>query len=150
MSILAASTPGEAARFATHGRDIGASRRNGRGRGVLAQLTTAPSVGILANTASRLIQRERVRYYDGTFAEIVIWHLPEPVPGSVHHYKYRLFFGRSGNRIIGYDNERGKGDHRHQEGTEEPYVCISPARLRDDFLRDIAEWRARPRDDDRG
>jgi hypothetical protein len=32
-----------------------------------------------------------------------------------------LFDGRPGIREVGYDNERGKGDHRHFEGTEKAY-----------------------------
>ncbi|HEX9877116.1 MAG TPA: DUF6516 family protein [Gammaproteobacteria bacterium] len=47
---------------------------------------------------------------------MVIWKVPKPVEGSLHPYKYRLFFGRPGERIVGYDNERSKGDHRHSGG----------------------------------
>ena len=28
-------------------------------------------------------------------------------------FKYRLVFVRDGQRPVGYDNERGKGNHRH-------------------------------------
>jgi hypothetical protein len=33
-----------------------------------------------------------------------------------------LFYGRPGLREVGNDNERGKGDHRHFQGTETPYT----------------------------
>ena len=59
---------------------------------------------------------------DGSIVEMVIWKLPRPVAGSAHSYKYRLFFGRNGMRLVGYDNERGKGDHRHLDGHEIPYA----------------------------
>jgi len=39
----------------------------------------------------------------------------------VHSFKYRLYFGRSSERIVGYDNERGKGDHRHYRDKQVPY-----------------------------
>jgi hypothetical protein len=41
---------------------------------------------------------------------------------------------------VRYDNERGKGDHRHIGGKEEPYVFSSIDRLLDDFERDIRDW----------
>ena len=55
---------------------------------------------------------------DGSIVEVVIWELPEPLPPSEHRYKYRLFFGWSGCEVVRYDNERGKGDHRHVDGEE--------------------------------
>ncbi|MGH8138069.1 MAG: toxin-antitoxin system TumE family protein [Steroidobacteraceae bacterium] len=65
--------------------------------------------------------RERLDFDDGSRVEMVIWRVPTPVPGCNHPYKYRLFYGRPGKRIVGYDNERPKGDHRHRDGQEEPY-----------------------------
>jgi len=59
---------------------------------------------------------------DGSIVEIVVWELPEPLPPSTHRYKYRLYYGAAGSSRIRYDNERGKGDHRHIEGQEADYV----------------------------
>jgi hypothetical protein len=50
---------------------------------------------------------------DGSIVEMVIWQLPSASPERPHGLKYRLFYGRDGQRIVGYDNERGKGDHKH-------------------------------------
>ena len=69
---------------------------------------------------------------------MVVWRLAEPVAGSDRRYKYRLFYGRSGQRIVGYDNERGKGDHRHLDGREAPYAFSSVEDLVRDFLADVA------------
>ena len=69
--------------------------------------------------------------------ELVIWRTPRPVAGSRHAYKYRLFYGRSGERFVGYDNERGKGDHRHRDGREEPYAFNTVEQLVADFMADI-------------
>jgi hypothetical protein len=55
---------------------------------------------------------------DGSMVEIVIWELVEPLPPCTHRYKYRLFFGAPGECFVRYDNERGKGDHRHAGGIE--------------------------------
>jgi hypothetical protein len=59
--------------------------------------------------SAALIERSKLVFPDGSIMEIVIWKVPEPVPGSAHLFKYRLFYGRNGNRIVGFDNERGKG-----------------------------------------
>ena len=55
--------------------------------------------------------------------------------------KYTLFYGRPGLRLVGYDNERGKGDHRHLEGREEPYTFTTPEALIEDFLADVKKLR---------
>ena len=45
-----------------------------------------------------------------------------------------------GRRVIGFDNERGKGDHWHQGGVERPYGFISVERLIDDFFHEVDAW----------
>ena len=49
---------------------------------------------------AELLQRDRLVFDDGAILEMIIWHVPEPVKGSMHPYKYRLFYGRSGKRIV--------------------------------------------------
>ena len=61
-----------------------------------------------------------------------------PALGSRHHLKYSLFYGRPGLRVVGYDNERGKGDHRHYGDREEPYVFQGVRQLMADFLADVS------------
>ncbi len=51
--------------------------------------------------------------------------------------KYSLFYGRSGVRILGYDNERGKGDHKHVGEMETRYRFVSVEKLVADFLADV-------------
>jgi hypothetical protein len=79
---------------------------------------------------------------DGAIVEIVVWELPKPVPPCVHHFKYRLFYGLPGQERVRYDNERGKGDHRHVAGSEASYNFVSLDQLLDDFDRDVQEWRS--------
>ena len=45
--------------------------------------------------------------------EMVLREVSGPVRGSEHGLKYSLFYGAEKARLIGYDNEAGKGDHRH-------------------------------------
>lgn len=68
---------------------------------------------------------------------MVIWKLPKPTKDRPHGLKYRLFCGRDGLRIVGYDNARGKGDHKHINELEVPYKFITVEKLVADFLADI-------------
>jgi len=71
--------------------------------------------------------------------EGVIWRVPVPVPPAQHGYKYRLVYVVDGVRVVGYDNERGKGDHRHIGGKETPYHFVDVPTLLRDFLKDVEE-----------
>jgi hypothetical protein len=50
-------------------------------------------------------------------------------------------FGRPGERLVGYDNERGKGDHRHYGLRETSYDFVSIEQLMEDFGADISRVR---------
>ncbi|MCU4161390.1 hypothetical protein AiwAL_14975 [Acidiphilium sp. AL] len=88
-----------------------------------------------------LIIRDRRILADGAIIEVVIWQVPTPVPPTTHGLKYRLFYGRDGERIVGFDNERGKGDHKHVLGVESPYGFTTLAQLLDDFEAEIVAIR---------
>lgn len=74
---------------------------------------------------AKLIAKTKEIYDDGSIVEIIIWELPEPTPPSTHKYKYRLYYGHSGKCKIRYDNERGKGDHKHINQFEINYTFKS-------------------------
>ena len=93
--------------------------------------------------ASRLFY-DRMDFPDGAIVEMTIWQVPEPVQGSQHRLKYSLFYGRPGQRLVGYDNERGKGDHRHTPDGETPYRFTTPEKLIADFLVDVKDQRGEP------
>nr|WP_149761244.1 DUF6516 family protein [Mesorhizobium albiziae] len=86
---------------------------------------------------AELVHRAKSILPGGEIVEMVVWRLPRPVAGSSHPYKYRLFFGRDGKRIVGFDNERGKGDHCHLDGKEYPYRFTSVNELMADFLAEV-------------
>ena len=77
---------------------------------------------------------------DGFIVEMTIWQLPEPSMERPHGLKYSLFFGREGRRIVGYDNEKGKGDHKHLDEKEVAYRFVSVEQLVADFLADVQRW----------
>ena len=90
---------------------------------------------------AELLFEQRLDFEDGAILEIVYWRVPSPVPPSAHDLKYSLFYGRPGVREVGYDNERGKGDHRHYQGTEKPYSFTSIEQLLADFWSDVERLR---------
>jgi hypothetical protein len=88
-----------------------------------------------------LLIHERVFFEDGFLMEIKVWRVPEPVLPSTHGLRYSLFYGRAGARIVGYDNERGKGDHRHYKDRERAYKFVSIEKLLEDFKADVEKAR---------
>ena len=90
--------------------------------------------------AERLFYDKAV-YPDGFIVEMVIWRVAIPVQPSTHGLKYRLFYGREGERVVGYDNELGKGDHRHVRGREYRYRFVTVEKLVTDFLAEVERER---------
>lgn len=84
--------------------------------------------------------RTRVALTERAFAELVLWRVPTPVPGSTHGFKYRLAYVVDGTCVVRYDNESGKGDHRHYNTRERPYPFETPEKLIADFQTDMARW----------
>ena len=82
----------------------------------------------------------RVAYSTTAFAELVLWQVPTPLAGSSHAFKYRLAYVVGGVCVLRYDNEGGKGDHRHYGDAERRYRFTTPDRLIADFQTDIARW----------
>ena len=89
--------------------------------------------------ATALVRR-RVVVAQDAFVEVVVWRVGQPIPPSRHPFKYRFAYVVAGQCVILYDNERGKGDHRHFGARQRPYSFTSPDRLMADFTVDIARW----------
>ena len=87
---------------------------------------------------ARLLQKERIKLGDKRFVEVVVWQVPNPVPGSAHRFKYRMVLVVNEVSVLRYDNEAGKGDHKHVGGTEVPYKFSTLDQLVDDFWNDVA------------
>ena len=51
----------------------------------------------------------------------------------------RCFSARCG--VLRFDNEAGKGDHKHVANTEEPYKFNGPEALLEDFWSEVDKWR---------
>jgi len=83
---------------------------------------------------TQLIAHTKRPLSNNSFIEYKIWRLDKPKLGSSHLYAYRMVYVVDGVRVVGFDNERGKGDHCHIDGKEEPYYFVSVKTLVADFL----------------
>lgn len=100
----------------------------------------------MSNMKAVQLVSTRIPCSESTFAELVLWRLPQPVEGSTHGFKYRLAYVVRGECVLRYDNEAGKGDHRHVGGIESTYTFTTPEQLIADFRRDIERWNDENRD----
>lgn len=92
---------------------------------------------------ARLIFEDKATYPDGAVLEMRIWRLPKSDRERPHGLKYSLYYGKDGIRQVGYDNERGKGDHRHYGVREAEYVFTTLEQLMADFLADVERARSK-------
>lgn len=86
---------------------------------------------------AELLIRERVVFADDSLVEMVVWRVPRPVPPATHRFKYRFVYVVGGERVLGYDNERGKGDHWHAKDREEPFAFTSIDALMARFVAEV-------------
>jgi hypothetical protein len=91
--------------------------------------------------AASLILDRKLVLDDGWIIQMRVWRLPETSAERPHGLKYSLFYGRGGERVIGYDNEAGKGDHRHYRDRQEVYAFTSLEQMIRDFQADVRRER---------
>lgn len=108
---------------------------------MLERLTTPVGVGIKSNMRAEPLLRERHQVSHNSFAEIRIWRVQNSVRGSSHEFKYSLAYVVAGMCVLRYDNEAGKGDHKHLGTRELEYDFTTPAQLLADFWSDVDNWR---------
>ena len=84
-----------------------------------------------------LIYRKTETRADGVKLDMVIWQLPSETADRSHGIKYRLWAGRAGKTLVRYDNEAGKGDHKHVGAVEMPYVWRGLEWLVADFVAEV-------------
>jgi len=84
---------------------------------------------------------DKAVFPDGAILEMTIRQLPRASIQRPHGLKYSLFYGRDGLRIVGYDDESGKGDHKHIRETETSYRFVNVEKMVADFLADVERTR---------
>lgn len=90
---------------------------------------------------AQIILNQRQPISENAFVEMVVWRVPAPISGSDHGFKYRLALVVNGSCVFRYDNEVGKGDHKHMGEHEIPYIFTTPQALLNDFWNDVDNWR---------
>ena len=90
---------------------------------------------------AQLMLKDRRIVSEDTFVDMVVWRLPFPVPGSRHRFKYRLALVVNDRCVLRYDNEQGKGDHKHIGDDEMPFVFTTIQDLLNNFWHDVDNWR---------
>ena len=94
---------------------------------------------------AELLMRER-RVLAAGFGEVVVWRVPAPLGGSIHDFKCRLAYIIDGVCVLRFDNEAGKGDHKHIGGVESALTFSDPDELLATFKAEIARWNDENRD----
>lgn len=89
---------------------------------------------------AKLLTKDRIEFADGFVAEFIVWELPHKTSDRTHGYKYRLYYGdNKGNCLVRYDNETGKGDHKHIGDKELFYQFTDIDTLFNDFEQDVKQ-----------
>jgi hypothetical protein len=114
--------------------------RQPRCQASLALMVFVP-YGRILRMKAKLIFRDKVTFPDGAILEVALWELPEKTSNQPHGFKYRLHYGLPGKTLVRYDNEKGKGDHRHIEAREELHNFRDVETLRADFIKDVESIR---------
>jgi hypothetical protein len=87
-----------------------------------------------------LIHEYHQKFPSGARVDIVIWQLPEAAAERPHRLKYRLnYCTADSTTLVRYDNEQGKGDHKHVAGVQLEYQFKSIRQLFEDFRADVLE-----------
>lgn len=87
--------------------------------------------------------RERFQVSEAAYVEMVVWQVPKSLKGSNHAFKYRLALISGGICVLRFDNEAGKGDHKHVGNREMPYAFASVDDLMVDFWTEVDLWISR-------
>jgi pyridoxal biosynthesis lyase PdxS len=90
---------------------------------------------------AELLLKERHVIGPSRFIELKVWRVEQPVRGSAHDLKYSLVCIVNGACVLRYDNEAGKGDHKHVGDLEVVYSFTTAEQLLADFWNEVEVWR---------
>jgi hypothetical protein len=89
---------------------------------------------------AELVFHEKRYFTDASLQEVKIWKVPES-KDKPHGLKYSFAYIVNDERVVGYDNAEGKGDHRHYRNKEYPYKFQGLDKLWNDFKKDIERFK---------
>ncbi|MFX2609528.1 toxin-antitoxin system TumE family protein [Enterobacter mori] len=88
-------------------------------------------------SAELLIKKRDYFPKEDAFTSITVWAVDPSIRGSQHEYKYSLAYVVQGVCVMRYDNEAGKGDHKHIGDIEYPVSFSSLEDLINQFFTDV-------------
>lgn len=91
--------------------------------------------------ATLLIKKRAYFPEEDAFTSITVWAVDPSIRGSQHEYKYSLAYVVHGVCVMRYDNEAGKGDHKHIGDTEFQVTFSGLADLVNQFFDDVNRLR---------
>lgn len=91
---------------------------------------------------AELERKVRVQINESAFYEVKIWKVPKS--GFFNEgIKYSLTIIENGKRVVGYDNERAKGHHKHVGAEEVSYTYLGIEKLLEDFKKEVEKFRGK-------
>ena len=91
---------------------------------------------------SELVSFFRFNYpNEEAFVQVKIWKVKPNVKGSLHEYKYSCAYVVRNICVLRYDNEAGKGDHKHINDKEIPVQFTDIKDLIAQFDADVQKIR---------
>jgi uncharacterized protein DUF6516 len=93
----------------------------------------------MSNMPAEPLLDERHILSESAFVEVVVWRVTVPVRNAQHEFRYRLALIVEGECVLRYDNEAGKGDHRHIGDKEHENRFKGAEQLLADFWKDVEE-----------
>ncbi|HBK4770647.1 TPA: hypothetical protein LLS86_004226 [Serratia liquefaciens] len=88
-----------------------------------------------------LVMNRRIWLDTNSLLSLVVWDVTSAVRGGNHKYKYRLAYVVEDKCVLRYDNEAGKGDHKHLDTVEISINFIDINQLIDDFIAEVNQLR---------
>lgn len=92
-------------------------------------------------SANLIIKKRNYFPDEDAFISITVWAVDPSVTGSQHGYKYSLAYVVQDVCVMRYDNEAGKGDHKHIGDTEFPVTFNDLDDLLRQFFDDVNRLR---------
>jgi len=92
---------------------------------------------------AELLFRKRIALSETKFVEMAVWKYPSLYEGARMGSNTDSRLVAEGVCVLRYDNESGKGDHKHIEEVEMAYRFTGLDSLQADFWQDVEIWRAK-------
>tara|TARA_Y100000310_G_C20563064_1_gene754038 strand:- start:868 stop:1149 length:282 start_codon:yes stop_codon:yes gene_type:complete len=85
---------------------------------------------------SKKLLHNKYNLPNNEIVEVKVWRI-EKSKAFPEGLKYSFVYIKDGKRILGYDNEREKGHHRHFKGKEEKVEFKGIVELKEKFVEEV-------------